>query len=92
MKLEPKDRYKYIVRNAGLFLQSANRQGENTNYRYSVHKCDAKRFDSVIDAREIARAVGGTVDRIDVITLETVDIMELIKANGEGKRWTASKR
>ena len=89
MKLEQKERYKFIVRNAGLFLQSANRTGENTNYRYSVHKCDAKRFDSVMEARELARDVGGAVDRLDVLTLETVDIMELMKENSAGRRWTA---
>lgn len=90
MELTAKQKYKYLVKITGNYITAdAVMSNGAHHFKFSQYKSDAKQYDSILEARQLAKEIGGSVDRYNVLTGETVDIEKLVRENSEGKRWSA---
>lgn len=87
------DRFKYIIERGGVYFQAFNiyeADREKKTARWSGYKSDAKKFDSLMDAQETVKQIGGGVRilRYDMLTTECVDVWEEMRSGAE-RRWVA---
>ena len=91
MKICIRDRYKFIITRDGEYFQAWNIYEEGwkkKTARWSVSKASARKFESMIEAREEIKAIGGgcRILRYDMLTTEIVDVWEELKRPTE-RRW-----
>lgn len=90
MELTAKQKYKYLVKITGHYITAdAVMSNGSHHFRFSQHRCDAKKYDSITEAQALAKEIGGAVERYNILNGEAVDVEALIRENSAGKRWTA---
>ena len=90
MNITLKDRFAYIVENSGLYFVAINiyrEEGQKPSYRMSQYKGDGKKFDSIGDAAEVSRLIGGSrIVRYDKLTMQTVTVRDVMR-QGVEREW-----
>ena len=89
MKVTVKEKYVYIVYNSGMYLQARIFEDEDwkTQWKLSPYKSDAKRFNSIQEAREYSGKLGGSrIMRYNQLNGQAEDVEALVKI-GPKRRW-----
>ena len=96
MNISAKDRYRFIIqREDGEYFQAWNiyeEDRERKSARWTASKASAKKYESMLDAREDIGKLGGGIRllRYDMLTTRTVDVWDEMRRPPE-RRWICTQ-
>ena len=87
MKMEPKERFTYIIRMGTSYLRIFKEENGQKYWEFTPYRSDAKKFGSTVEAREYAGEIGGCrIHRYDTVTGTADDVGALIR-DGVERDW-----